>query len=99
MRACRLLPWPGMPHYQYDKNTKWLIRKHGDSVLYLGGIRQVRRWRALQTELVQPNKLPDGLLEVYFQGRSGPDYFLLEVATYPEKRRCWCNYAIMTRGC
>jgi hypothetical protein len=75
-----------MAHYKYDKNTKWLIRKHGNSILYLGGIRQVQRWRALQTELVEPSKLPDGLLEVYFRGRSAPDYFLLEVATYPEKR-------------
>jgi hypothetical protein len=75
-----------MAHYKYDKNTKWLIRKHGNSILYLGGVRQVKRWRALQTELVEPSKLPDGLLEVYFHGRSAPDYFLLEVATYPEKR-------------
>jgi hypothetical protein len=78
--------WPDMAHYKYDKNTKWLVRKHGNSILYFGGVRQVRRWRALQTELVEPNKLPDGLLEVYFQGRSTPDYFLLEIATYPEKR-------------
>jgi hypothetical protein len=75
-----------MAHYKYDKNTKWLIRKRGNSILYLGGVRQVRCWRALQTELVEPNKLPDGLLEVYFHGRSAPDYFLLEIATYPEKR-------------
>jgi hypothetical protein len=75
-----------MAHYKYDKNTKWLIRKHGDGILFLGGIRQLQRWRALQTELVEPSKLPDGLLEVYFHARSAPDYFLLEVATYPEKR-------------
>jgi hypothetical protein len=75
-----------MAHQQYDKSSKWLIQKHGDGILYLGGVRHVRRWRALQAELVQPSQLPDGLLEVFFQGRSTPDYFLLEVATYPEKR-------------
>jgi hypothetical protein len=28
--------WPGMAHYKYDKNTKWLIRKHGNSILGVG---------------------------------------------------------------
>ena len=84
--AFQLLLLAAMAHYKYDRNTKWMVRKHGDSILYFGGVRQVRRWRALQTELVEPNKLPDGLLEVYFQGRNTPDYFLLEIATYPEKR-------------
>jgi hypothetical protein len=36
--------------------------------------------------VVQPRQLPDGLLEVLFQGHKKPDYVLLEVATYPEKR-------------
>src|SRR5437870_4320352 len=71
---------------EYDKSSKWLIQTHGDGLLYLGGVRHLRKWRALQAELVQPRKLPDGLLEAYFPGRSAPDYFLLEVATYPEKR-------------
>jgi hypothetical protein len=75
-----------MAQHKYDKSSKWLIQKHGDGILYLGGIRRVRSWRALQAELVQPTRLPDGLLEVFFHGRSTPDYFLLEVATYPEKR-------------
>jgi hypothetical protein len=75
-----------MAHHKYDKSSKWLIQKHGNGILYLGGVRQVRSWRALQAELVQPSQLPDGLLEVFFHGRSTPDYFLLEVATYPEKR-------------
>ncbi len=30
--------------------------------------------------------MPDGLLEVFFHGRHTPDFFLLEVATYPDKR-------------
>ena len=81
-----MVMWPGMADHRYDKSSKWLIQKHGDGILYLGGVRQVRAWRALQAELIQPRQLPDGLLEVFFQGRSTPDYFLLEVATYPEKR-------------
>ena len=71
---------------EFDKSSKWLIQKHGNGILYLGGVRDVRNWRALQAELVQPRRLPDGLLEVLFHGRARPDYFLLEVATYPEKR-------------
>jgi len=75
-----------MARHQFDKSSKWLIHKHGNGILFLGGIRGVRSWRPLQAELVQPRRLPDGLLEVYFHGRQSPDYFLLEVATYPEKR-------------
>jgi hypothetical protein len=75
-----------MAHQQYDKSSKWLIQKHGDGILYLGGVRHVQSWRALQAELVQPRQLPDGLLEVVLPGRMAPDYFLVEVATYPEKR-------------
>jgi hypothetical protein len=36
--------------------------------------------------VVQPRQLPDGLLEVHFQGQKKPDYFLVEIATYYEKR-------------
>ena len=75
-----------MARHEFDKSSKWLIQKHGNGILYLGGVRNVRSWRPLQAELVQPRRLPDGLLEVYFHGRQSPDFFLLEVATYPEKR-------------
>src|ERR1700738_372655 len=75
-----------MARHEFDKSSKWLIQKHGNGILYLGRVREVRSWRALQAEWVQPRRLPDGLLEVIFHGRRTPDYFLLEVATYPEKR-------------
>jgi hypothetical protein len=75
-----------MPRHEFDKSSKWLVQQHGNAVLYLGGVRDVHRWHALQAEVVQPRQLPDGLLEVYFDGRKTPDYFLIEVATYPEKR-------------
>jgi hypothetical protein len=75
-----------MPRHEFDKGSKYLVQRQGRGVLWLGGARHVRRYRALQAELVQPRRLPDGLLEVFFQGRSKPDYVLVEVATYPERR-------------
>lgn len=71
---------------QYDKSSKWLIQHHADAILHLGGVGQIKSWRALQAELVQPRKLPDGLLEVEFFGQSGKHLFLLEISTYPENR-------------
>lgn len=43
-------------------------------------------WKPLQAEVVQPRRLPDGLLEVEITGNSQPVPFLLELATYPEQR-------------
>jgi predicted transposase YdaD len=70
----------------YDRSSKWLIQHHGDSILRLSGIRGVRTWRSLQADLVQPRRLPDGLLEVYFEDQTDPDLFIIEIATYPEPR-------------
>jgi predicted transposase YdaD len=75
-----------MPRHEFDKSSKWLLQRHGRGILFLGGARGVRSCRALQAEVVQPRRLPDGLLEVFFHGRKKPDYVLVEVATYPEKR-------------
>jgi hypothetical protein len=75
-----------MPRHEFDKGSKYLVQQQGQGVLWLGGARDVRLCRALQAELVQPRRLPDGLLEVFFRGRDKPDRFLIEVATYPEKR-------------
>lgn len=72
--------------HAFDRSSKWLIQKHGDSLLFLGGVAGIKSWRALQAELVQPQRLPDGLLEVTFRDRDEVDYFLLEIATYPERR-------------
>ena len=41
---------------------------------------------ARQAEVVQPSQMPDGLLEVRLEGEAHDDLFLLEVATYPERR-------------
>lgn len=71
---------------EYDKSSKWRIQHHGDSILRLAGIHDIESWRALQAELVQPRRLPDGLLEVVLRGEPDSDLFLLELATYPERR-------------
>src|SRR5436190_22793920 len=72
--------------HDYDRSSKWLIQHHGDSILRLGGITDIKSWRPLQAEVVQPRQLPDGLLEVQFLGQERADYFLTEIATYPEER-------------
>jgi predicted transposase YdaD len=70
----------------YDRSSKWLIQHHGDSILRLGKVHGVTSWRSLQADLVQPRRLPDGLLEVYFEEQTDPDLFIVEIATYPEPR-------------
>ena len=72
--------------HEYDKSSKWLIQHHGDSILRLAGVRDIVEWRPLQAELVQPRRLPDGLLDVRCQGQAETVPFVLEVATYPEAR-------------
>lgn len=71
---------------RYDKSSKWLIQHHADSILRLGGVGDIKSWRSLQAELVQPRKLPDGLVEVEFAGQPATHLFLLELSTYPENR-------------
>jgi hypothetical protein len=71
---------------EYDKSSKWLIQHHGDAILRLGGVGEIRSWRPLQAEVVQPRQLPDGLLEVELPGRDLPVLFVIELATYPEAR-------------
>ena len=70
----------------YDRSSKWLIEHYGASILRMAGVRDIATWKALQAELVQPRRLPDGLIEVRGQGQDTPDYYILEIATYPEAR-------------
>jgi hypothetical protein len=30
---------------EFDKNSKWLIQHHGDSILLLAGIREIESWK------------------------------------------------------
>jgi hypothetical protein len=73
-------------HQPYDKSSKWLIQHHGNSMLWLARIRNIKAWRPAQAEVVQPRRLPDGLLEALLEDEPDEDLFLLEVATYPERR-------------
>ena len=73
-------------HQPYDKSSKWLIQHHGDSMLRLAKVERIAAWRPAQAEVVQPRRLPDGLLEVRLEGETEDDLFLVEVATYPERR-------------
>jgi hypothetical protein len=70
----------------YDRSSKWLIQHHGDSMLRLASVKNIRAWRPAQAEVVQPRRLPDGLLEVQLDGETEEVPFLLEVTTYPQRR-------------
>ncbi len=70
----------------YDPSSKWMLEEHGASILYLAGQRNVLSCKARKAEVVQPRKLPDGLLEARMVGSTGSKLVLVEVATYPEER-------------
>ncbi len=71
---------------EYDKSSKYLIQRHGDSILRLAGVDDIVSWTPLQAELVQSRRLPDGLLEVRCLEQTKPDLFILEIASYPDQR-------------
>jgi hypothetical protein len=79
-------PVTGMPMHEYDKSSKWLIQHHGDSILRMAGVTDIDSWQPLQAELIQPRRLPDGLIEVQRAGAPDVDLYVLEIATYPEAR-------------
>jgi hypothetical protein len=71
-----------------DRGSKWMLGRYGNRILTgLGGLTErIQEWKSLQSEVVQPKQLPDGILEVKFAGHKERDRFLIEIATYPEKR-------------
>jgi hypothetical protein len=75
-----------MPRHEFDKSSKYPVGQHARGILLLGGVKGVRSVRGLQAELAQSRRLPDGLLEVHFEGQKKPHHVLVEIATYPEKR-------------
>ena len=75
-----------MPQQSFDPSTKWMLEEYGAAILYLAGARSVVSCRARKAEVVQPRKLPDGLLEARFADSDEPKLVLVEVATYPEER-------------
>jgi predicted transposase YdaD len=70
----------------YDLSSKWLLEHQGRAITLLGGRRDVISCKAVQSEVVQPRQLPDGLLEVRLRGQREPALMLVEFCTYPEKR-------------
>jgi hypothetical protein len=77
---------PAPEPFPYDRASKWLIGHHGDAILRLAGLTDIESWRAVQAEVVQPRRLPDGLLEVRRAGQDKTDLFVIEIATDPERR-------------
>jgi predicted transcriptional regulator len=69
-----------------DNSSKWLIEHHGGALLRLSGISGFTSWRTAHTQRTHPTQMPDGLLEVIFPEHPEPDLFVLEVATFPERR-------------
>jgi hypothetical protein len=49
-------------------------------------VTDIESWKPLQAELIQPRRLPDGLIEVQRAGTVDADLYVLEIATYPEAR-------------
>jgi hypothetical protein len=83
--------------FEYDKCGKYMIQRHGNMILHLGGVANVASWTPLQAELVQSRRLPDGILEVRIAGQDKPDIFIVEIFTYPDARvpsQVVCNAAL-----
>jgi hypothetical protein len=74
-----------MERFQYDRSSKWLLDHYGDSILFLGQVRDIAEWRTRQAEIVQPRKLPDGLLEVRRQQETRFHPYIVEIETYAER--------------
>jgi hypothetical protein len=74
-----------MERFRYDRSSKWLLDHHGNSILFLGRVRDIAEWRTRQAEIVQPRKLPDGLLEVRRQHETRFHPYIVEIETYAER--------------
>ncbi len=76
----------GMGEPIYDLSGKWILEHHGRVIALLGGRRDVISCKSVQSEVVQPRQLPDGLLELRLRGQRKPALLLVEIGTYAEKR-------------
>jgi hypothetical protein len=70
----------------YDKSSKWMLEHHGRALALLAGMTDVVSCKSVQSEVVHPRQLPDGLLEVRLRGQRNPVPLLVEFCTYPEQR-------------
>src|SRR5437764_1280441 len=75
-----------MEYFPYNRASKWQVTHHSESMLRLAGISDVVECRALANEIVQPRKLPDGLLEAKRAGEATPALYVMEVSAYPVRR-------------
>jgi hypothetical protein len=69
-----------------DRSGKWMVTHHGDSLLRLAGMKNLRAWRPGPAEVLSPLQAPDGFLEVFLDNDPQPSPVLIEIATYPEHR-------------
>jgi predicted transposase YdaD len=78
----------GVPHMREakDRSSKWLIEHHSGSILFFGSIRGYSACRAAHSVITVPERLPDGLLDVFFPGETKPHPVLVEISTYPDSR-------------
>ncbi len=67
-----------------DRSSKWLIEHHAGSFLFFGGITGYTACRAAQSVITVPQRLPDGLLDVFFPGETEPHPVIVEISTYPD---------------
>jgi hypothetical protein len=74
-----------MERFRYDRSSKWLLDHHGNLILFLGQVRDIAEWRTRQAEIVQPRKLPDGLLEVRRQQETHFHPYIVEIESYAER--------------
>jgi len=70
----------------YDGGSKYLLEHQGRSLAMLGGLTDVVSCKSVQSELVHPIQIPDGLLEVRLRGRKESLPLLVEFFTYPDSR-------------
>lgn len=75
-----------MARERYDIASKWLLQNQGKGLLAVGGLTGARRTAPMPAEIVQNRRLPDGLLQVFFEDESAPDHVLIEIAAFPERR-------------
>jgi hypothetical protein len=92
-----------MERERKDRSASWIIERHGDSLLRLAKVSGFTSWKASSTVMSFPKQMPDGLLDVTFPNRSGPDPFLIEIETYPDQEtsaqlRDDAAMVLLTRG-
>ena len=74
-----------MARERKDRSGNWYIDRHGGALLRLAPVQGIVSWTAAHNVLSFPKQVPDGLLDVTFQGKDTPDPFLIEIESYPDQ--------------